>query len=168
MLNPGVTCPNLVAGKSYCFMGVIPDDPATTTALITPTTIQSQTTTSVTTTSATTTTLPSTTTTTLPGNGVATPASTQPGMIGKCNKSHFVDTEQTCAAIAALYSISTTQFVQWNPAAKSDCTGLWALTVSAFSLPLVPPPLPRHQNRAGLFLSNMPASASSEAHRHDP
>jgi hypothetical protein len=52
-------------------------------------------------------------------------------MVGNCNKFHFVDKGQTCATIAALYSISTAQFIQWNPAVNSDCTGLWASTVSA-------------------------------------
>ena len=55
-------------------------------------------------------------------------------MVGNCNKFHFVSTEQTCATIAALYSISVAQFIEWNPAVKSDCTSLWASTVS----PLLP------------------------------
>jgi hypothetical protein len=50
-------------------------------------------------------------------------------MVGNCNKFHYVEKEQSCVTIATLYSISTSQFVQWNPAAKSDCSGLWALTV---------------------------------------
>ncbi|XXH02269.1 hypothetical protein Hte_008638 [Hypoxylon texense] len=67
-------------------------------------------------------------TSTQPGNGVATPTPTQDGMVSNCNKFHFVDNGQTCATIAALYSISVAQFVQWNPAAKSDCSGLWGST----------------------------------------
>lgn len=50
-------------------------------------------------------------------------------MVGNCNKFHWVEKDQSCTTIAELYSISTAQFVQWNPAAKSDCSGLWALTV---------------------------------------
>jgi hypothetical protein len=61
---------------------------------------------------------------------VSTPVPTQTGMVGNCNKFHFVRQDQTCEVIAALYSISTAQFIQWNPAAKSDCSGLWASTVS--------------------------------------
>ncbi|KAI4858574.1 hypothetical protein F4820DRAFT_442209 [Hypoxylon rubiginosum] len=67
-------------------------------------------------------------TSTQPGNGVATPTPTQDGMVSNCNKFHFVYNGQTCATIAALYSISVAQFVQWNPAAKSDCSGLWGST----------------------------------------
>ncbi|KAI0103312.1 carbohydrate-binding module family 50 protein [Nemania sp. FL0031] len=61
-------------------------------------------------------------------NGVSTPTPTQAGMVSNCNHFHFVESGQTCSAIAALYDISVAQFVQWNPAAKSDCTGLWAST----------------------------------------
>ncbi|KAH8898728.1 hypothetical protein GQ53DRAFT_635263, partial [Thozetella sp. PMI_491] len=67
-------------------------------------------------------------TTTQPGNGVTTPVPTQDGMVKNCNKFHFVAKGQACATVISLYSISLAQFVQWNPAAKSDCTGLWAET----------------------------------------
>ncbi|KAK5657992.1 hypothetical protein OQA88_2546 [Cercophora sp. LCS_1] len=71
---------------------------------------------------------PPTTTTTSAGNGVTTPVPTQAGMVANCNKFHFVASGQTCAVIASLYSISTAQFTQWNPAANADCSGLWAST----------------------------------------
>jgi hypothetical protein len=51
-----------------------------------------------------------------------TPSPVQDGMVANCNKFHFVQRGQTCATIAPLYSISVAQFVQWNPAAKSDCS----------------------------------------------
>ncbi|PKS08453.1 hypothetical protein jhhlp_004835 [Lomentospora prolificans] len=73
-------------------------------------------------------------TTTPPGNGVTTPVPTQDGMATNCNKFHFVQQGQTCATIAALYSISTAQFIQWNPAAKNDCTGLWSQTYACVGL----------------------------------
>ncbi|KAM7202942.1 peptidoglycan-binding lysin subgroup, partial [Naviculisporaceae sp. PSN 640] len=48
------------------------------------------------------------------------------------------------------YSISTAQLIQWNPAAKSDCTGLWTNTASTLALKTIiscevtlPPRLPR-------------------------
>jgi hypothetical protein len=59
-------------------------------------------------------------------------------MVGNCNKFHFVKKDQTCTIIAALYSLSVAQFTQWNPAAKSDCSGLWAETVRVL-IPLLPP-----------------------------
>lgn len=69
-------------------------------------------------------------TTTQPGNGVTTPVPTQAGMVSNCEKFHLVENGQSCAVIASLYSISGAQFVQWNPAANSDCSGLWSSTVS--------------------------------------
>ncbi|KAJ8127373.1 hypothetical protein O1611_g6263 [Lasiodiplodia mahajangana] len=61
-------------------------------------------------------------------DGVSTPTPTQAGMVGNCNHFHFVESGQTCAVIAALYGISVAQFIQWNPAAMADCSGLWAST----------------------------------------
>ncbi|KAK3303763.1 uncharacterized protein B0T15DRAFT_283482 [Chaetomium strumarium] len=117
--NPSVpeTCGTLPAGHSYCVEAFYEPVPSSTSTITTTTArITSSTTT------------PPPTTTTLPGNGVTTPAPIQAGMVGNCNKFHFVEKDQNCATIAALYSISTGQFSQWNPAVKSDCSGLWAST----------------------------------------
>ena len=53
-------------------------------------------------------------------------------MVTNCNKFHLVQENQNCETIAALYSISTAQFIQWNPAVGSSCAGLWASTVRLF------------------------------------
>lgn len=76
-------------------------------------------------------------TTTQTGNGVATPAPTQSGMVSNCNKFHFVEAGQTCSTIASSYGIGLRQFTEWNPAAKSDCSGLWASTVREPSTPKI-------------------------------
>ncbi|AEO59463.1 carbohydrate-binding module family 50 protein [Thermothelomyces thermophilus ATCC 42464] len=55
-------------------------------------------------------------------------------MVGNCNKFHFVEKDETCDTIAALYSISASQFLQWNPAAKADCSGLWASTYACVGI----------------------------------
>jgi len=93
--------------------------------------------------SPTSTTATTSTTTTPPGNGVTTPLPTQVNMVTNCNKFHFVQGGQTCATIAGLYSISTSQFVSWNPAAGNDCSGLWASTYACVGVigqtPTVPP-----------------------------
>lgn len=68
-------------------------------------------------------------TTTSPSNGVSTPVPTQEGMVANCNKFHLVQDGQTCATIAALNSISTSQFIAWNPAVNNGCSNLWASTV---------------------------------------
>ncbi|KAK8101915.1 LysM domain-containing protein [Apiospora kogelbergensis] len=73
-------------------------------------------------------------TTTKPGNGVATPTPTQSGMTPNCKTFHFVAANENCATIAARYRITTSQFVSWNPAAGSGCTGLWANTYACVAV----------------------------------
>ncbi len=50
-------------------------------------------------------------------------------MVSNCNKFHWVEDDENCSAILELYSITLAQFAQWNPAAKSTCSGLWSRTV---------------------------------------
>jgi hypothetical protein len=69
-------------------------------------------------------------TTTHLNNGLATPKPIQAGMVPNRNKFYLVENGQTCAVIAAMYLISTVQFIQWNPASKNDCSGLWGSAVS--------------------------------------
>lgn len=69
---------------------------------------------------------PPATTTTTAGNGVATPTPFQAGMVGNCKKFHFVVKGDICASIATKYSITVANFIKWNSAVKSDCTGIWA------------------------------------------
>ncbi|KAK4144200.1 uncharacterized protein C8A04DRAFT_28103 [Dichotomopilus funicola] len=152
-LNPGIACPDLDTSKEYCVMGAFTDDPTTTASTTTKSPITSSTTTpkpssttkSPTTKAPTTSTHHSTTTSrapitttshtpTTPTNGVTTPLPTQTGMVGNCKKFHFVQKDETCDTIAALYSITTAQFIKWNPAAKSGCTGLWASTYACVGL----------------------------------
>ncbi|KAH6874031.1 LysM domain-containing protein [Thelonectria olida] len=73
-------------------------------------------------------------TTTTKGNGVTTPTPTQDGMVSNCKKFHLVAAGDSCASIAKKYSITTANFIKWNPAAKSDCTGLWAKTYACVGL----------------------------------
>lgn len=68
------------------------------------------------------------TTTTKPGNGITTPLPTQVGMVSNCNKFEYVDENEYCYDITTKYKITQANFVAWNPAAKSDCSGLWART----------------------------------------
>lgn len=67
---------------------------------------------------------PSTTTTA--GNGIATPTPIQEGMVGNCNKFHFVKEGQSCASVLSESGVSEAQLYRWNPAVKSDCSGLWS------------------------------------------
>ncbi|OJJ05263.1 hypothetical protein ASPVEDRAFT_95414, partial [Aspergillus versicolor CBS 583.65] len=69
---------------------------------------------------------PTATTTSPPGNGIATPTPTQPGMVDDCDDFYFVEVGDSCAAIASEHGISQAQFAEWNPSVGSDCAGLWA------------------------------------------
>ncbi|KAK3897303.1 LysM domain-containing protein [Staphylotrichum tortipilum] len=66
--------------------------------------------------------------TTTRGNGIATPTPIQSGMVTNCRSFHWVTIDQTCETIVKQYSISMANFVKWNPAVGSTCTGLWAKT----------------------------------------
>jgi LysM repeat protein len=63
-----------------------------------------------------------------PGNGIQTPTPIQEGMTKNCKRFHFVQAQETCGVIAGKYGISVSQFISWNPAAGSNCAGLWAQT----------------------------------------
>lgn len=71
------------------------------------------------------TTIKPTSTTTKPGNGISTPTPTQTGMVSNCNTFYLVKTGDSCAAIATSKGISLDNFYKWNPAIKTDCSGLW-------------------------------------------
>ncbi|KAF5520145.1 LysM domain-containing protein [Colletotrichum aenigma] len=68
------------------------------------------------------------TTPTNPGNGVQTPTPIQSGMTTKCKSFHFVESGQTCAAIAPKYGVTVASLISWNPAVGSGCNGMWAET----------------------------------------
>ncbi|KAH7635588.1 hypothetical protein B0T09DRAFT_298276 [Sordaria sp. MPI-SDFR-AT-0083] len=59
---------------------------------------------------------------------VSTPSPIQSGMVSGCKKFHFVQAGETCDTIASKYGVTTANFKKWNPAVKSDCTGMWANT----------------------------------------
>ncbi|KAK3384070.1 hypothetical protein B0T24DRAFT_688987 [Lasiosphaeria ovina] len=67
-------------------------------------------------------------TSTTPNTGIATPSPIQPGMTSRCRAFYYVRPGDTCAAIAARYSIPVGQFIGWNPGARADCASLWANT----------------------------------------
>lgn len=72
------------------------------------------------------TTLKTSTTTTTTGNGISTPTPTQPGMVSNCNKFDFVNSGDSCSALASRNGISVANLILWNNAG-TDCTSLWAL-----------------------------------------
>ena len=56
--------------------------------------------------------------------GVATPTPTQSGMVAGCHKFYFVVAGDGCYNIAAAQGITLSNFYAWNPAVKTDCSGL--------------------------------------------
>lgn len=125
-LNPGVPCPNLVAGQEYCVIGTVTTVTTTTT---TPPATSPPATTSTPPTTSTTSSLPNT--------------PTQPGLVANCNKFYRVSSGDTCEVIEAKYGISPAQLLSWNPSISAgelfpsapigdtslthvpDCNNLW-------------------------------------------
>lgn len=80
-------------------------------------------------------------TTTQPGNGIATPSPTQPGMVNNCDRFYLVKSGDSCAGVATVNSISEAQFRTWNPNVGADCTSLWANAYACIRIISFTPPL---------------------------
>ncbi|WQF90152.1 Putative LysM domain-containing protein [Colletotrichum destructivum] len=63
-----------------------------------------------------------------------TPQPIQNGMVNNCKKFHFVQRGQNCDTISRQYGIALANFIRWNPAAGSNCQGLWAETYACVGL----------------------------------
>lgn len=46
-------------------------------------------------------------------------------MVSDCDKFYKVEKGDGCYAIATSHGITPDQFVEYNPAVKKDCSGLW-------------------------------------------
>ncbi|RAL14683.1 putative LysM domain protein [Aspergillus homomorphus CBS 101889] len=115
--NPSLstTACTLIEGWSYC----VEAPPGAGTALTTTTTSTSTTTTSKTSTS--TTSATTTATTSSPGK----PSPTQAGLAANCDAFYYVQKDDSCWAISNSYgNFTLDQFYDWNPAVKTDCSGL--------------------------------------------
>ncbi|CAG8010468.1 unnamed protein product [Penicillium nalgiovense] len=66
------------------------------------------------------------TTSTPTGNGVSTPSPIQTGMVSTCNQFYKVVADDGCYDIANEHGIPLASFYAWNPAVKTDCSGLQA------------------------------------------
>ncbi|KAL4897793.1 hypothetical protein BDV59DRAFT_208451 [Aspergillus ambiguus] len=106
-LNPGVSCPNLTAGQSYCVVGIVTDPTSTSTTSTTVTTSK-----------------PPPPLPLPPPRGPA-PGPTQPGIPANCDKFHLVASGDLCDTIATKYSITEAQFKSWNPTIDDTCSNLW-------------------------------------------
>lgn len=57
-----------------------------------------------------------------------TPTPIQSGMVSNCKTFYFVKKDQTCANVLSSAKVTLANLFKWNPAVKSDCSGLWAET----------------------------------------
>ncbi|KAK1838776.1 LysM domain-containing protein-like protein 4 [Colletotrichum chrysophilum] len=122
-INPGVTCPNLEAGKNYCVVGEFtPDEPTTSPSQ--PSSTTPSTTTKPTTTSQPSTTLQTTTTTTAPSGPTVSPV--MPGVVDNCDGFYKVQSGDNCDIIAQKNGITVAQLKTWNTDINAGCTNLWA------------------------------------------
>lgn len=143
-INPGVVCPNLQAGKSYCVLGDWTPDTTTTSTSTTSTTIIESSTTTTTTPPSTTApaSTTSTTTTAAPSN-----SPTMPGVAANCDRFHLVESGDTCDAIASSSGITSAQLRAWNTEINAACSNLWldyyiCTRVPGATTPSNSPPLP--------------------------
>jgi len=54
------------------------------------------------------------------------PSPAQPSMVSNCDAFYFAKLGDTCDSIAFKYSITSSQFITWNPSVGFACTALWA------------------------------------------
>ncbi|KAK1241792.1 hypothetical protein MKX07_007615 [Trichoderma sp. CBMAI-0711] len=118
-LNPGVACPNLVAGQNYCVVGTVVSGQSSTSSS---TPIKSS----------------STLATSTRSTITSSSASDQPqqtGTAANCNKFYLVQPGDSCDAIESQFGISLSQFIAWNPAVNSGCTNIIAGYYYCVSVP---------------------------------
>lgn len=71
------------------------------------------------------------------------PSPTQDGLIESCTNFYFAVANDNCAGIAKKYGTFTeAQFIAWNPAVGSDCSGIWAKTWYCVGIPGTPTKAP--------------------------
>lgn len=119
-LNPGVTCPNLQAGKSYCVVGEYTDDGGQTTPPPSPTTTSAKPTTPTTTPPTTMRTSTIISTAPNPSNSPA-----MPGIVGNCDRFYKIQSGDGCDSIAQKNGITPAQFKSWNTEINASCSNLW-------------------------------------------
>ncbi|KAL5087856.1 hypothetical protein Trisim1_007507 [Trichoderma cf. simile WF8] len=121
-LNPGVSCPSLVAGQNYCVVGTVSSAPPSSS-------FSSQLSTSSSSSA-----LPAKTSSTLvTSTRVSTTSSSttsdqpqQTGTAANCNKFYLVQPGDSCPAIESEFGISMSQFITWNPSVNTGCTNIIA------------------------------------------
>ncbi|KAJ8114046.1 hypothetical protein OPT61_g3980 [Boeremia exigua] len=123
-LNPGVICPSLQAGKSYCVVGEYTDDGGQTSAspssTPTPTITSTKSTTPPTTPPTTMRTSTISSTAPNPSNSPA-----MPGIVENCDRFYKVQSGDGCDSIAQKNGITPVQLKSWNTEINTSCSNLW-------------------------------------------
>ncbi|KAI4694249.1 uncharacterized protein J4E84_002831 [Alternaria hordeiaustralica] len=71
--------------------------------------------------------------------GPAKPSPTQDGLISSCTSFYFAVRGDNCDKIVKQYGTFTLgEFVAWNPAVNTDCSGIWADTYYCVGIPGTP------------------------------
>jgi hypothetical protein len=71
--------------------------------------------------------------------GSPKPSPTLEGLIDTCTTFYFAVANDNCEKIAKKYgTFSVTDFIKWNPAVGSDCSGIWAKTYYCVGIPGTP------------------------------
>lgn len=108
-INPGVTCPNLVVGQSYCVLGTV--SPGTTT--MSSSTLTSSTLVSTSTSSPLVTSNLSSTSSTSSSSAPNQPQQT--GTVANCDRFYLVKTGDSCDEIESQFDITASELLAWNP-----------------------------------------------------
>lgn len=102
------------------------------------------------------------TTTSKPGNGIATPTPTQPGMVSNCNKFYLVKPGENCDTISKTNGIPVDRIKAWNPQAGNTCQGIWANAYACVSIiGYVPPVTTTCGSTAKTWGDNKPAALAA-------
>ncbi|GKZ37251.1 hypothetical protein AbraIFM66950_008708 [Aspergillus brasiliensis] len=115
-LNPGITCPDLVAGQNYCVLGTV--SPSGPTGSSSPLTTSTSTVSTVSTPS----TITSTTSSSSSSSSSSSAAPYQPqptGTAANCDQFYLVELGDSCEKIEAQFGISASEFLDWNPSINS-------------------------------------------------
>jgi hypothetical protein len=76
--------------------------------------------------------------------GSPKPSPTQEGLINTCTNFYFAVANDSCEKIAKKYgTFSAADFIKWNPAVGSDCSGIWAKTYYCVGVPGTPSTPPK-------------------------
>ncbi|KAH8885953.1 hypothetical protein GQ53DRAFT_876206 [Thozetella sp. PMI_491] len=136
-LNPGVSCPTLATGQSYCVIGTVSEVTTTSSASSSTEKAKMTTSTSSSTNIISTSTKTSITPVTTSTTSSSSPEPTRSALADNCNSFHLVVLGDQCSTIEAQHGIAATEFSSWNPFVDSSnyvCVGVTGYTATTIAL----------------------------------